>query len=199
LLLDGQRPRTNTIVWPATASLWRGRLTRNQEPRAVYSAYTVAPILFEGYVNVAEATPVTPFEPTAELLRTRLAAPLAAGTNVRIPAGGDSWWVAAVATRVRESAILKGSAGWAGHRRSATMQIRRTYISPVVAAAAEASTGAAPRSAIVPRSGSAVPVSLGAVGVPVYSHTEVLIGSAIVLTLCLVVLVTLAVGWWRMR
>lgn len=67
----------------------------------------------------------------------------------------------------------------------------------LVAASGGASTGAAPPSAIVGRSGSAVPESLRAVGVPVYSHTEVLIGSAIMLALCLVVLVALAVGWWR--
>ena len=80
------------------------------------------------------------------------------------------------------------------------MQIRRNYISPVlVAASAEASTGAAPTSAIVGRSGSPVPESLRAVGVPVYSHTEVLTGSAIMLALCVVVLVALAVRWWRLR
>jgi hypothetical protein len=67
----------------------------------------------------------------------------------------------------------------------------------LVAASGGASTGAAPTSAIVGRSGSAVPESLRAVGVPVYSHTEVLIGSAIMLALCLVLLVALAVGWWR--
>jgi hypothetical protein len=76
------------------------------------------------------------------------------------------------------------------------MQIRRNCISPVlVAASVGASTGAAPTSAIVGRSGSAVPESLRTVGVPVYSHTEVLTGSAIMLALCLVVLVALAVGW----
>ena len=76
----------------------------------------------------------------------------------------------------------------------------RNYISPVlVAASAGASTGAAPTSATVARSGSSVPVSLRAAGVPVYSHTEVLIGSAIMLALRLVVLVVLAVRWWRLR
>jgi hypothetical protein len=80
------------------------------------------------------------------------------------------------------------------------MQIRRNYISPVlVAASVGESTGAAPTSAIVGRIGSAVPESLRAVGVPVYSHTEVLTGSAIILALCVVVLVALAVGWWRLR
>src|SRR5258705_13789965 len=34
----GRRGARNTIDWLATASLWRGRLTRNQGPRAVYSA-----------------------------------------------------------------------------------------------------------------------------------------------------------------
>jgi hypothetical protein len=42
-----------------------------------------------------------------------------------------------------------------------------------------------------------VPESLGAVGVPAYSHSEVLIGSAIMLALFLVVLIALAVAWWR--
>ena len=80
------------------------------------------------------------------------------------------------------------------------MQFRRNYISPVlVAASVGESTGAAPTSAIVGRIGSAVPESLRAVGVPVYSHTEVLRGSAIMLALCLVVLVALGVGWWRLR
>ena len=54
-----------------------------------------------------------------------------------------------------------------------------------------------PGSPIVGRGGSAVPESLGAVGVPVYSHSEVLIGSAIMLALFLVVLIALAVAWWR--
>ena len=59
------------------------------------------------------------------------------------------------------------------------MQIRRNHIQPLLAApAAEASTGATPTSAIVGRSGSAVPVSPRAVGLPVYSRTEVVIGSA---------------------
>jgi hypothetical protein len=103
-----------------------------------------------------------------------------------------------MATWVRGSAILEGNAGYAGHRRSATMQIRRNYMSPgLVAASGGASTGVAPTSAIVGRSGSAVPESLRAVGVPVYGHAEVLIGSAIMLALCLVVLVALAVGWCR--
>jgi hypothetical protein len=75
------------------------------------------------------------------------------------------------------------------------MQIRRNYTSPGLVAASGA---AAPTSAIT-RNGSAVPESLRAVGVPAYSHTEVLIGSAIMLALCLVVLVALAVGWWRLR
>jgi hypothetical protein len=80
------------------------------------------------------------------------------------------------------------------------MQITRNYISPVlVAASAGESTGAAPTSAIVGRSGSAVPESPRAAGVPVYSHTEVLTGSAITLALCVVVLVALAVRWWRLR
>jgi hypothetical protein len=78
--------------------------------------------------------------------------------------------------------------------------IGRNYMSPVlVAACAGPSTGAAPTSATVGRSGSAVPESPRAVGVPVYSHTEVLTGSAIMLALCLVVLVALAVQWWRLR
>src|SRR6476620_3550900 len=69
----------------------------------------------------------------------------------------------------------KATPGRAGDRRSATMQIRRNYMSPLlVAASAGASTGAASTSAIVGRSGAAVPESLRAVGVPVYSHTEVL-------------------------
>ena len=80
------------------------------------------------------------------------------------------------------------------------MQIRRNYISPVsVAASVGASTGGPPTSAIVGRGGSAVPQSLRAVGIPVYSHTEVLTGSAIMLALCVVVLVALAVRWWRLR
>jgi hypothetical protein len=80
------------------------------------------------------------------------------------------------------------------------MQIRRNYMSPgLVAASGGPSTGAAPTSAIVRPSGSAVPDSLRAVGVPVYSHTEVLIGSAIMLALCLIVLVAWAVVWWRRR
>ena len=41
------------------------------------------------------------------------------------------------------------------------------------------------------RSGSAGPESLRAVGVPVYSHAEVLIGSTIMLALFLVVLIAL--------
>jgi hypothetical protein len=76
------------------------------------------------------------------------------------------------------------------------MQIRRNYTSPGLVAASGA---AAPTSAIVARNGSAVPESLRAVGVPAYNHTEALIGSAIMLALCLVVLVALAVGWWRLR
>jgi hypothetical protein len=80
------------------------------------------------------------------------------------------------------------------------MQIERNYMSPgLVAMSGGASPGAAPTAATVGRSGSAVPESLRAVGVPVYSHTEVLRGSAIMLALCLVVLVALAVGWWRLR
>jgi hypothetical protein len=75
------------------------------------------------------------------------------------------------------------------------MQIRRNYTSPGLVAMSGA---AAPTSAIVGRSRSAVPESLRAVGVPAYSHTEALIGSAIILALCLVVLVALAVGWWRL-
>ena len=96
-------------------------------------------------------------------------------------------------SRVRDSG---GNAGYVCHRRSATMQIRRNYMSPGLVAA---SGGAAPTSATVGRSGSAVPESLRAVGVPVYTHTEVLLGSAIMLALCLVVLVALVVGWWRLR
>jgi hypothetical protein len=90
-----------------------GRLTRNQGAAlpAVYSAYIVASILIASYAGVSEATPVTPFDRTAELLRTGLAAPLAADSNARIPAGGDSWWVSAVATRLRGNAILEGNAG----------------------------------------------------------------------------------------
>jgi hypothetical protein len=76
------------------------------------------------------------------------------------------------------------------------MQIRRNHTSPGLVAA---SGGAAPTSAIVGWNGSAVPESLRAVGVPAYSHTEALRGSAIMLALCLVVLVALAVGWWRLR
>jgi hypothetical protein len=80
------------------------------------------------------------------------------------------------------------------------MRIKRNYIPPLlVAAAAAASTGAAPLSAIVGRSGSAVPAPPRAVGVPVYSHSEVLIGSAIMLAVCLIVLAALMVGWRRIR
>jgi hypothetical protein len=80
------------------------------------------------------------------------------------------------------------------------MRIKRNYIAPLlVAAAAAASTGAAPPSAIVGRSGSAVPAPPRAVGVPVYSHSEVLIGSAIMLAVCLIVLAALMVGWRRIR
>jgi hypothetical protein len=80
------------------------------------------------------------------------------------------------------------------------MQITRNYLSPgLVAVSAGESSGAAPTWAIVGRSGSAVPESLRAAGVPVYSHTEVFRGSAIILALCVVVLVALAVRWWRLR
>jgi hypothetical protein len=80
------------------------------------------------------------------------------------------------------------------------MWIKRNYIPPMlVAAAAAASTGAAPPSAIVGRSGSAMPAPPRAVGIPVYTHSEVLIGSAIMLTLCLIVLAALIVGWRRIR
>ena len=103
-----------------------------------------------------------------------------------------------MATPVRERPILEGSAGWGGPSKEYHVQIRRTYISPLMVKPAEASTGAAPRSAIVARSGSALSVSLPA-GVPVYSHSEALIGSAIVLSVCLVVLVALLLGWWRKR
>ena len=37
------------------------------------------------------------------------------------------------------------------------------------------------------------------VRLPVYSHTAVLTGSAIMLALCLIVLVVWAVAWWRHR
>jgi hypothetical protein len=77
--------------------------------------------------------------------------------------------------------------------------IGRNYMSPVLVACAGPSTGAAPTSATVGRSGSVAPESLRAVGVPVYSHTEVLTGSAIMLALCVAVLVALAVRWWRLR
>ena len=43
----------------------------------------------------------------------------------------------------------------------------------------------------IERGGGAVPESLRAVGVPVYSHSEVLIGSSIMLALFLVVLIAL--------
>jgi hypothetical protein len=35
--------------------------------------------------------------------------------------------------------------------------------------------------------------------VPVYSHTATITGSVILLVICLVVLVALAIGWWRRR
>ena len=46
---------------------------------------------------------------------------------------------------------------------------------------------------------SAVLASVPAEHLPFYSHTEVLIGSAIMLALCLIVLVVIAVGRWRHR
>jgi membrane protein DedA with SNARE-associated domain len=46
---------------------------------------------------------------------------------------------------------------------------------------------------------SAVLAFVPAVHLPSYSHTEVLIGSAILLALCLIVLVVMAVAWWRRR
>jgi hypothetical protein len=106
----------------------------------------------------------------------------------------------AVETGVRERAILERKAGKCRLSRSATVRIKLKCIPLLlVAAAAGVSTGAAPPSAIVGGSGSVAPASPRAAGVPVYSHTEVLIGSAIVLALCLIVLATLAVGWWRAR
>jgi membrane protein DedA with SNARE-associated domain len=53
--------------------------------------------------------------------------------------------------------------------------------------------------AIVGWSRSAVLAFVSAKDVPFYSRTEVLIGSAIMLALCLVVLVAWAVVWWRRR
>jgi membrane protein DedA with SNARE-associated domain len=53
--------------------------------------------------------------------------------------------------------------------------------------------------AIVGWSRSAVLASVRAEDVPFYSRTEVLIGSAIMLALCLIVLVAWAVAWWRRR
>ena len=47
--------------------------------------------------------------------------------------------------------------------------------------------------------GSAVLATVPADDVPFYSRTEVLIGSAIMLALCLIVLVAVAVTWWRRR
>ena len=52
---------------------------------------------------------------------------------------------------------------------------------------------------IVGWSRSAVLAFLPAEDVPFYSRTEVLIGSAIMLALCLIVLVAVAVAWWRRR
>ena len=46
---------------------------------------------------------------------------------------------------------------------------------------------------------SAVLASVLAEHLPFYSHTEVLIGSAIMLALCLMVLVAMAVARWRRR
>ena len=46
---------------------------------------------------------------------------------------------------------------------------------------------------------SAVLASVPAEHLPFYSHTEVLIGSAILLALCLMVLVAMAVARWRRR
>jgi hypothetical protein len=48
-------------------------------------------------------------------------------------------------------------------------------------------------------SGSAAPASVRAAHLPVYSHTAVLTGSAIVPALCLIVLIVTAVAWWRRR
>jgi phosphate/sulfate permease len=36
-------------------------------------------------------------------------------------------------------------------------------------------------------------------GLPAYSHTQALIGGAILLAVCLALLVALTVGWWRRR
>jgi hypothetical protein len=80
------------------------------------------------------------------------------------------------------------------------VRIKRNYIPLLLAAAgAGASTGAAPTSSIVGRSGSAVPAAPRVAGLPIYTHTEGLIGSAILVALFLVVLTALAVGWWRPR
>ena len=46
---------------------------------------------------------------------------------------------------------------------------------------------------------SAALASVPADDVPFYSRTEVLIGSAIMLALCLIVLVAVAIAWWRRR
>jgi len=46
---------------------------------------------------------------------------------------------------------------------------------------------------------SAVLATVLADDVPFYSRTEVLIGSAIMLALCLIVLIAVAVAWWRRR
>jgi hypothetical protein len=82
----------------------------------------------------------------------------------------------------------------------AIVRIKRNYISLLlVAAAAGVSTGAAPTSSIVGRSGSAVPASSRVAGLPGYTHTEALIGSAIMVALFLIVLTALAVGWSRPR
>ena len=53
--------------------------------------------------------------------------------------------------------------------------------------------------AIDGRSRSAVLAFVPAKDMPFYSRTEVLIGSAIMLALCLIVLIAVAVAWWRRR
>jgi hypothetical protein len=52
---------------------------------------------------------------------------------------------------------------------------------------------------IVGWSRSTALASVRAVHLPYYSHAAALTGSTIMVALCLIVLVVLAVGWWRRR